>query len=105
MQRALISVLAWPACSMIIAPGAVLAQSSDADGYANGSHMMWWGEGWYAMLPGPLFITLVLALLIIILIQGTALPNRNVDRASMEISRSASPAARSTQRNSRCRVE
>jgi len=38
---------------------------SEADKYAYGPHMMWWGGGWYGMIFGPLIMILVLALLIV----------------------------------------
>lgn len=37
---------------------------SDAEHYAWGSHMMWWGGGWHAMIFGPLLMILFLAVLI-----------------------------------------
>jgi len=37
---------------------------SDADRYAYGPHMMWWGGGWYGMFLGPLFMVLILAAVI-----------------------------------------
>lgn len=55
---------------MFVAAGAVLAPSAlwaqvplDAERYAWGPHMMWWGGGW-AMIFGPLFMILFLAMLI-----------------------------------------
>jgi len=38
---------------------------SEADKYAYGPHMMWWGGGWYGMIFGPLIMILVFALLIV----------------------------------------
>ncbi|TIO08950.1 SHOCT domain-containing protein [Mesorhizobium sp.] len=64
MQKALIPIFAAASAALILAPGAVLAQApSDADRYAYGPHMMW-GGGWYAMIFGPLFMILFLAVLI-----------------------------------------
>src|SRR6266540_215013 len=65
MQKVLIPIFAGLSVALTLAPGAVLAQApSDADRYAYGPHMMWWGGGWYAMIFGPLFMILVLAVLI-----------------------------------------
>lgn len=48
-----------------LAPPAAWAQAqSDADSYAYGPHMMWWGGGWAGMIFGPLIMILVLALAI-----------------------------------------
>ena len=47
-----------------LAPTLVWAQQSEPERYAYGPHMMWWGAGWYAMIFGPLFMILVLALVI-----------------------------------------
>lgn len=48
----------------LLTSGAWAQVPSDADRYAWGPHMMWWGGGWYAMILGPLFMILVLAVLI-----------------------------------------
>jgi putative membrane protein len=37
---------------------------SDAERYAYGPHMMWWGGGWYGMIFGPLLMSLVIAAVI-----------------------------------------
>src|SRR5215468_12492815 len=59
--------------SMVTAAGAAAAlvpnwvwaqEPSEPEQYAYGPHMMWWGGGWYAMIFGPLFMILVLALVI-----------------------------------------
>lgn len=50
-------VLAWHSAAWAQAP-------SDVERYAWGPHMMWWGGGWYAMIFGPLFMILFLAVLI-----------------------------------------
>jgi len=51
--------------ALALLPSTVWAQApSDTDRYAYGPHMMWWGGGWYAMIFGPLFMILVLAVLI-----------------------------------------
>ena len=57
---------------MFVAAGAVLAPSAlwaqvplDAERYPWGPHMMWgWSGGWWAMIFGPLFMILFLAVLI-----------------------------------------
>ncbi|MHB0954675.1 MAG: SHOCT domain-containing protein [Allorhizobium sp.] len=61
---------------MFVAAGAVLAPSAlsaqvplDAERYAWGPHMIWWwGGGWWAMIFGPLFMILFLAVLIAALV-------------------------------------
>jgi len=59
--------------SMVTAAGAAAAlvptwvwaqEPSEPERYAYGPHMMWWGGGWYAMIFGPLFMILVLAVVI-----------------------------------------
>ena len=65
MPRALIKMVAAAGSALVLMPGAVWAQTpSDADRYAYGPHMMWWGGGWYGMIFGPLFMLLILAVLI-----------------------------------------
>jgi putative membrane protein len=60
MQK--IPVRLFAGLSVALTSGAALAQQPpDADWYP---HMMWWGGGWYAMIFGPLFMILVLALLV-----------------------------------------
>jgi putative membrane protein len=84
MRKILIQLVA-AAGGIALMPGAVWAQvPSDAERYAWGPHMMWWSGGWYAMILGPLFMVLFLAVLIasvILLVrwlggpwQGTVLP-------------------------------
>ncbi len=36
----------------------------DAERYPRGSHMMWWGGGWYPLMFGPLFMILFLVAVI-----------------------------------------
>jgi len=48
---------------MAFVPGAAWAQASDADRYAYGPGMMWWGGGW-AMMFGPLFMILFFVVLV-----------------------------------------
>lgn len=51
--------------ALVPVPDTVWAQAlSDADRYVWGPHMMWWDGGWYAMILGPLFTILFLAVLI-----------------------------------------
>lgn len=65
MQKVLIPIFAAASAVLTLAPSAVLAQApSDADRYTYGPHMMGWGGGWYAMIFGPLFMILFLAVLI-----------------------------------------
>ena len=65
MQKVLIPIFAAASAALTLVPSAVLAQApSDADRYAYGPHMMWWGGGWYAMIFGPLFMILFLVMLI-----------------------------------------
>jgi DsrE/DsrF-like family len=53
---------------LCLLPGAVWAQAqapSDAERYYGwGPHMMGWGGGWYAMIFGPFFMILFLAVLV-----------------------------------------
>jgi putative membrane protein len=63
MQKVLVP--SYVAAGMVLAPSAVWAQApSDVDHYDWGPHMMWWGGGWYAMIFGPLFMILFLAVLV-----------------------------------------
>ncbi len=65
MPKALIKIAAAAGCALALMHSAVWAQApSDAERYAYGPHMMWWGGGWYGMIFGPLFMILVLAVLI-----------------------------------------
>ena len=83
MQKVLVPM--FVAAGAVLAPSALWAQaSSDAERYAWGPHMMWWGGGW-AMIFGPLFMILFLAVLIAAVVflarwvggpwQTTALPH------------------------------
>ena len=62
MQKVLVQTVA----ALSLLPGAVWAQApSDAERYYGwGPHMMGWGGGWYAMIFGPLFMILFLAVLV-----------------------------------------
>lgn len=65
MQKHLIHFVAAGGAALSLMPSAASAQApTDAERYAWGPHMMWWGGGWYAMILGPLFMILVLALLV-----------------------------------------
>ena len=51
--------------ALALLPGAAWAQaSSDTERYGWGPHMMGWGGGWYAMIFGPFFMILFLAVLV-----------------------------------------
>ena len=62
MQKVLVQTVA----ALSLLPEAVWAQApSDAERYYGwGPHMMGWGGGWYAMILGPLFMILFLAVLV-----------------------------------------
>lgn len=65
MPRALIEMVAAAGSALALMHSAAWAQvPSDADGYAYGPHMMWWGGGWYGMIFGPLFMILLLAVIV-----------------------------------------
>lgn len=65
MPEVLIKMVAAAGSALTLMPGAVWAKApSDPDKYFYGPHMMGWGGGWYAMILGPLFMILVLAVVI-----------------------------------------
>jgi putative membrane protein len=64
MPKALIKIVAAGSALALFSSAASAQATSDADRYGYGPHMMWWGGGWYAMILGPLFMILVLAVLI-----------------------------------------
>ena len=64
MPRALIRIVVTGSALALFSSAAWAQTPSDADRYAYGPHMMWWGGGGYAMILGPLFMILVLAVLI-----------------------------------------
>jgi putative membrane protein len=69
MPKALIKIIAPTGSALALLSSAAWAQTpSDADRYAYGPHMMWWGGGWYAMILGPLFMILFLAALIAVVV-------------------------------------
>jgi len=69
MQKHLIQCIAAGGAALTLMPSAVWAQApSDAERYTWGPHMMWWGGGWYAMILGPLFMILFLAVLIAVVV-------------------------------------
>lgn len=87
MPKALIKIVAPAGSALALLSSAAWAQTTpDADRYVYGPHMMWWGGGWYAMILGPLFMILVLAVLIAAVVllvrwaggpwQGTVPPGR-----------------------------
>lgn len=56
-----------PAAGVTLAsvPNWTWAQAPSAsERYGYGPHMMWWGEGWYGMIFGPLFMILMLGLVV-----------------------------------------
>jgi putative membrane protein len=69
MQKHLIQFVAAGGAALAVMHGAVWAQAtSDAERYAWGPNMMWSGGGWYAMIFGPLFMILFLAVLIAVVV-------------------------------------
>ncbi len=69
MPKALIKMVAAAGSALVLMPRTVWAQApSDADRYAFGPHMMWWGGGWYGMILGPLFMILVVAAVIAVVV-------------------------------------
>lgn len=74
MQKVLVQSVAAAGAVLPLGSGAAWAQApSDADRYAWGPHMMWWGEGWYAMIFGPLLMILFFAVLVavtVLLVRG-----------------------------------
>ena len=77
MQKALTKSVAAANAALALVPGAAWAQApSDIGRYDWGPHMMW-GGGWYAMIFGPLFMILFLAVLVVavvILVRGLGGP-------------------------------
>ena len=68
MQKVLVRFVAVAGAALAIVPGVAWAQAlADAERYAWGPHMMWWGGGW-AMIFGPLFMILFLAVLIAVVV-------------------------------------
>ena len=78
MEKFLSKNFAAAIAALALLASTVWAQApADADRYAYGPHMMWWGGGWYAMIFGPLFMILFLAVLIVvavILVRGLGGP-------------------------------
>lgn len=65
MPKVSIALAAAAGAALSLAPAWVLAQGSTDPGRSEyGPHMMWWGEGWYGMIFGPLLMILVLAVVI-----------------------------------------
>ncbi|WP_292232512.1 SHOCT domain-containing protein [Mesorhizobium sp.] len=73
MQKALMKSAIAVSAAVAVVPGAAWAQApSDTGRYDWGPHMMW-GGGWYAMIFGPLFMILFLAVLVVavvVLVRG-----------------------------------
>lgn len=64
MRQGFTRFAAVGAAALALVPGAVWAQaSSDAERWAYGPHMMWWGGG-LAMIFGPLFMILFLVVIV-----------------------------------------
>jgi putative membrane protein len=107
MQKVLVQTVA----ALFFLPGAVSAQAqSDAERYGWGPHMMWWGGGWYAMIFGPLFTILFLAILVAIVVllarwlggpwQGTYPPHQlPPTRTPLDILKERFARARSTRQS------
>ena len=87
MPKALIKIAAAAGSALALMHSTAWAQApSDADRYAYGPHMMWWGGGGYGMIFGPLLMILVLAVAIAVAVllvrwvggpwQGTVRPGR-----------------------------
>ncbi|MEW6629503.1 MAG: SHOCT domain-containing protein [Pseudomonadota bacterium] len=97
MQKVLIKLVAVVSAALALLSSAAWAQApSDVGRYDWGPHMMWWGGGWYAMILGPLFMILFLAVLIALVVrlvrglggpwQGTAPPHHSLpSRTSLDI--------------------
>ena len=65
MQKTSIHLVTVAGTVLPLMAGAAWAQApSDAERYAWGPHMMWWGGGWHTMIFGPLFMILFLAVLV-----------------------------------------
>jgi putative membrane protein len=66
MQKVLVHAVVIAIAAFATMPGTTWGQtSSDAERhYGWGPHMMGWGGGWYAMIFGPLFMILFLAVLV-----------------------------------------
>lgn len=65
MQKFLTLLVGAGGAALTFTSNAVWAQApSDAERYAWGPQMMWWGGGWYSMIFGPLFMILVLAVVV-----------------------------------------
>src|SRR3989304_5831525 len=66
------------AAALALVPTGAWAQGpSGTAPYGYGPHMMWWGEGWYGMVFGPLIMILVLAVVIaaaVLLVRGVGGP-------------------------------
>ncbi|WP_210239094.1 SHOCT domain-containing protein [Mesorhizobium sp. B2-9-1] len=63
MRKGLMKSAAAISGVLALVPGAACAQALDADRYAYGPGMMWWGGGW-AMIFGPLFMILFFVVLV-----------------------------------------
>jgi len=96
MEKFLSKNFAVATAALALLPSTVWAQApADTDRYAYGPHMMGWGGGWYAMIFGPLFMILVLAVLIAAVVllvrwlggpwQGTASPPPPPSRTPLDI--------------------
>jgi len=96
MPKHLIQLVVAGATTLSLMPSAVWAQApTDAERYAWGPHMMWWGGGWYGMILGPLFMILFLAILIAVAVllvrwlggpwQGTLPPPSQPGRTPLDI--------------------
>ena len=89
MQKVMVRLVASAHAALALVAGSAWAQApSDADRYAWGPHAMWWGGGWYAMLFGPLFMIVFIAVLVALVVllarwlggpwQGTTPPHHSL---------------------------
>ncbi|MGE5158035.1 MAG: SHOCT domain-containing protein [Gemmatimonas sp.] len=51
-----------------VTPAAWAQQTTDADRFFYGPHMMWWNGGWYGMIFGPFFMILSLAAVVAVVV-------------------------------------
>lgn len=97
MQKYLIQIVAAGGTALGLMPSPAWAQAqTDVDRYGCwGPQMMGWGGGWSAMIFGPLFMILVLAVLIAAVVllvrwlggpwQGTLPPSSQTGRTPLDI--------------------
>jgi putative membrane protein len=59
-----IAVAALLSATGLLAPALALGQQGDSYGRGYSGHMMDWGGAWYAMIFGPLFMIIMLAIVV-----------------------------------------